>query len=248
MRTKDLVDYTGRLLEVSRFRDYCPNGLQVEGRAQTRILVTGVTASLAFVEQAVAAGADTVLVHHGYFWKNEPVVVTGTRRARLACLLRNEVNLVAYHLPLDAHPDFGNNAQLAQRLGIAVEGWFGDQAIAAWGAPQRSSTVGAFARVVEERLARAPLVIGSPERPLRRLAWCTGGAQDLLAEAVDLGVDAFLTGEVSERTVHLSRESGVAFFAAGHHATERYGVQALGAHLAARFGLEHLFLDEENPV
>ena len=248
MQTNDLINYTGRLLEVSRFRDYCPNGLQVEGRPATRKLATGVTASLAFLEGAIAAGADTVLVHHGYFWKNEPVVVTGPRKARLALLLRNEVNLIAYHLPLDAHPELGNNVQLAHRLGLDVEGWFGDQAIAAWGAPKQPLTLGALATMLEERLARPPLVIGSPDRLLRRLAWCTGGAQDLLAEAVDLGVDAFLTGEVSERTVHLSRETGVAFVAAGHHATERYGVQALGAHLADRFGLEHLFLDDENPV
>jgi dinuclear metal center YbgI/SA1388 family protein len=248
MNTRDLVDYTGRLLDATRFRDYCPNGLQVEGRPETRRLATGVTASLALLERAIAAGVDTVLVHHGYFWKNDPVVVTGPRKARLALLLRNEVNLIAYHLPLDAHPELGNNAQLARRLGLGVQGWFGEQAIAAWGAPEQPLTLGAFASMLEERLARPPLVIGSPERPLRRLAWCTGGAQDLLADAVDLGVDAFLTGEASERTVHLSRETGVAFLAGGHHATERYGVQALGAHLADRFGLEYLFLDDENPV
>ena len=248
MQTRDLVDYTGRLLEVSRFRDYCPNGLQVEGRAETRKLATGVTASLAFLERAIAAGADTVLVHHGYFWKNEPVEITGPRKARLALLLRNDMNLVAYHLPLDAHSDLGNNAALARRLDLGVQGWFGDQGIAAWGAPNGLLTLGAFAAIVEERLARRPLVIGSPERPLRRIAWCTRGAQDLLADAVELGVDAFLTGEASERTVHLSRETGVAFLAAGHHATERYGVQALGVHLADRFGFEHVFLDEDTPV
>jgi dinuclear metal center YbgI/SA1388 family protein len=248
MRTSDLVDYTGRLLEVSRFRDYCPNGLQVEGRPETHKLATAVTASLAVLERAIAAGADTVLVHHGYFWKNEPVVVTGPRKARLALLLRNEVNLLAYHLPLDAHPEVGNNAALARCLDLRIHGWFGDQAIAAWGAPEQSLTLAALAAMVEERLARPPLVIGSPQHALRRLAWCTGGAQDLLAEAVELGVDGFLTGEVSERTVHLSRETGVAFLAAGHHATERGGVRALGAHLAGRFGLEHFFVNEENPV
>lgn len=243
-----MVDYTGRLLEVSRFRDYCPNGLQVEGRAETRRLATAVTASLAVLQRAIAAGADSLLVHHGYFWKNEPPVVSGPRKARLALLLGSDVNLIAYHLPLDAHPELGNNAALARRLDLSIAGWFGDQAIAAWGAPAQPSTLGTFARIVEARLARPPLVIGAPQRALRRIAWCTGGAQDLLAEAVALGVDAFLTGEVSERTVHLSRETGVAFLAAGHHATERYGVQALGAHLAERFGVEHFFLDEENPV
>ncbi len=248
MQTSELVDYTGRLLEVSRFHDYCPNGLQVEGCAETRRLATAVTASLAVVQRAIAAGADSLLVHHGYFWKNEPPVVTGPRKTRLALLLGGDVNLIAYHLPLDAHPEFGNNAALARRLDLQIEGWFGDQAIAAWGVPSQPPTLGAFACTVEARLARPPLVIGAPERRLRRIAWCTGAAQDLLEEAVALGVDAFLTGEVSERTVHLSRETGVAFLAAGHHATERYGVQALGAHLAERFGLEHFFLDEENPV
>lgn len=248
MQTSELVDYTERLLEVPRFRDYCPNGLQVEGRSETRRLATAVTASLAVLQQAVAAGADSLLVHHGYFWKNEPSVVTGPRRARLALLLGSDVNLIAYHLPLDAHPELGNNAALAARLELRVEGWFGDQHIAAWGTPARPLTLGEFARSVENRLARPPLVVGAPERPLRRVAWCTGGAQDLLGDAIALGVDAFLTGEVSERTVHLSRETGVAFLAAGHHATERYGVQALGAHLAERFGVEHFFLDEDNPA
>ena len=248
MQTKELVDYTGRLLEAARFRDYCPNGLQVEGRSHTRKLVTGVTASLAFLERAIAAGADTVLVHHGYFWKNEPAVVTGPKKARLRLLLESDVNLVAYHLPLDAHRELGNNAQLARRLGATVQGWFGEQDIAAWGILEEPCTLAALAARVEDRLARRPLVVGDPLRSMARLAWCTGGAQDFLADAVELGVDAFITGEVSERTVHLSRETGVAFIAAGHHATERYGVQALGAHLAERFGLEHIFIDDDNPA
>jgi dinuclear metal center YbgI/SA1388 family protein len=248
MQTSELLDYTGRLLEVSRFRDYCPNGLQVEGRGETSRLATAVTASLAVLERAIAGGADSLLVHHGYFWKNEPPVISGPRRARLALLLRHDVNLLAYHLPLDAHPELGNNAALAQRLGLRIDGWFGDQAIAAWGEPAQAQTLRDFARVVEARLARPPLCIGDPGRPVRRIAWCTGAAQDLLEAAVGLGVDAFLTGEVSERTVHLARETGVGFLAAGHHATERYGVQALGVHLAERFGLEHFFIDDENPV
>ena len=248
MQTSELLDYTGRLLEVSRFRDYCPNGLQVEGRCETSRLATAVTASLAVLERAIAGGADSLLVHHGYFWKNEPPVISGPRRARLALLLRHDVNLLAYHLPLDAHPLMGNNAALAQRLGLRIDGWFGDQAIAAWGEAAQAQTLRDFARVVEARLARPPLCIGDPGRPVRRIAWCTGAAQDLLEAAVGLGVDAFLTGEVSERTVHLARETGVGFLAAGHHATERYGVQSLGVHLAERFGLEHFFIDDENPV
>jgi dinuclear metal center YbgI/SA1388 family protein len=248
MLTRALVDYTGRLLEVSRFRDYCPNGLQVEGRDSIRKLCTGVTASLAVLEQAIVAGADAVLVHHGYFWKNEAAPVTGAKKARLAMLLKNDVNLLAYHLPLDAHRELGNNAQLARRLDLSIAGWFGDQDICAWGEPAPPLTAGMLADRVAERLTRTPQLIGDPSRLVRRLAWCTGGAQDFLSDAVDLGVDAFITGEVSERTFHLSRESGVTFLAAGHHATERYGVQALGNHLAETFGIEHAFIDEENPV
>jgi dinuclear metal center YbgI/SA1388 family protein len=163
-------------------------------------------------------------------------------------LLKNDVNLLAYHLPLDAHRELGNNAQLGRRLDLSIVGWFGSQDVCAWGEPALPLTAGMLADRVAERLTRTPQLIGDPSRLVRRLAWCTGGAQDFLSDAVDLGVDAFITGEVSERTFHLSRESGVAFLAAGHHATERYGVQALGNHLAETFGIEHAFIDEENPV
>ena len=248
MEVKYLLDYTGQLLEAARFRDYCPNGLQVEGRSRIHTLVSGVSASQALLEAAAEAGADTILVHHGWFWKNDEARVVGIRRQRLKFLLEREINLIAYHLPLDAHPQLGNNAQLAQRLGFNIEGWFGEQQIGAYGTLQTPVVLQALCTNVEQTLQRKPLAIGEPQHEIRRIAWCSGGAQNYLAQAIELGVDAFLTGEVSEHTVHLARESGVAFIAAGHHATERYGVQALGEHLAAQFSLTHHFLDIDNPV
>jgi dinuclear metal center YbgI/SA1388 family protein len=244
----ELENYTGQLLEAARFRDYCPNGLQVEGRPQVGHLVSGVSASLALLEAAIAAGADAILVHHGYFWRNEPAPIVGLKRRRLALLLKNEVSLLAYHLPLDAHAQLGNNAQLAGLLGFETEGWFGEQSIAAYGRLSQPLPLSGLAAEMEHRLARKPLVIGDDAAIIRRIAWCSGAAQDYLDEAVNLGVDAFVTGEVSERTVHLARESGVAFISAGHHATERYGVKALGDHLARHFGLKHSFIDIPNPV
>lgn len=248
MKLKELEGYIGQLLEISSFRDYCPNGVQVEGRAEVAKIVSGVSASLDLLQAASAAGADAVLVHHGYFWKTESPRIVGTKRARIAHLIEHNMSLLAYHLPLDAHPVLGNNAQLAQLLGCRLEGRFGEQNVAAQGSMLQPMPLQELAGVVEEKLQRRPLVVGDDSAVIRRLAWCSGGAQDYLGAAIELGVDAFLTGEISEHTVHLARESGVAFIAAGHHATERYGVQALGAHLARQFGLKHQFIEIENPV
>jgi dinuclear metal center YbgI/SA1388 family protein len=248
MEIRNLLDYTGQLLETGRFRDYCPNGLQVEGRKQVRTLVSGVSANQALLEAAAKIGADVILVHHGWFWKNEEARVVGIRRQRLKFLLERDINLIAYHLPLDAHPQLGNNAQLAKRLGFKIEGWFGEQQIGAYGTLQAPVGLQALSANIAQVLHRQPLVIGESQHQIHRIAWCSGAAQDYLAQAVELNVDAFLTGEVSEHTVHMARESGVAFIAAGHHATERYGVQALGEHLAEQFGLVHQFIDIENPV
>jgi dinuclear metal center YbgI/SA1388 family protein len=248
MKLTELLDYTGQLLEVARFRDYCPNGLQVEGKAEIATLVSGVSASLRLLEAAADLGADAILVHHGWFWNNEEARVTGVKRRRLAFLLQRDISLIGYHLPLDAHPELGNNAQLGRLLGITIEDWFGEQRIAAYGNLPQAETLQAFGVRVGAALQRAPLMIGDVNQPIRRVAWCTGAAQDYLAQAVALGVDAFVTGEASEHTVHLARESGVAFIAAGHHATERYGVRALGEYLAQRFQLRHEFMDIDNPV
>ena len=248
MQLSELVHYTDVLLEAPRFRDYCPNGLQVEGRPEVRRIVTGVTACFDLLRAAVDAGADAILVHHGYFWRNDDPRVTGFRRQRLQWLLRHELSLIAYHLPLDAHRTLGNNVQLGARLGLDSAQWFGEQDVATLGRLPEAMTLGAFADRVETCLGRKPLVVGDGQRMLGRLAWCTGAAQGYMEEAVRLGADAYLTGEISEQTVHLARETGVALIAAGHHATERYGIQALGAHLAEQFGLAHEFIDIPNPV
>jgi dinuclear metal center YbgI/SA1388 family protein len=248
MQLSELVHYTDVLLDAPRFRDYCPNGLQVEGRPEVRRIVTGVTACLDLLRAAVDAGADAILVHHGYFWRNDDPRVTGFRRQRLQWLLHHELSLIAYHLPLDAHRTLGNNIQLGTRLGLDSAQWFGEQDLATLGRLPETMTLAAFADRVETCLGRKPLVVGDGQRLLGRLAWCTGAAQGYMEEAVRLGADAYLTGEISEQTVHIARETGVALIAAGHHATERYGVRALGAHLAEQFGLAHEFIDIPNPV
>ena len=248
MLLNELRNYIGSLLEVSRFRDYCPNGVQVEGKAQVQRIASGVTASQLLLDAATAWGADAILVHHGYFWRNEDSAVTGIKKHRLAHLLRHDVSLLAYHLPLDAHAELGNNTQLGRQLDFMEQGRFGEQDIACHGELARELSLAQLSARIADRLQRAPQVIGEGSRPIRRIAWCSGGAQDYFENAVLLGVDAFLTGEISEQNVHVARETGVAFIAAGHHATERYGVQALGEHLASRFGVEHRFFDLDNPV
>jgi dinuclear metal center YbgI/SA1388 family protein len=213
-----------------------------------RRIATGVTASQAVLEAATAWGADAILVHHGYFWRSEDAAITGIKKRRVAHLLKHDISLLAYHLPLDAHPELGNNAQLAGRLGFVVQGNFGEQDIAMHGALAQAQSLQQLTRHIEHTLQRAPQVIAHANPNIARIAWCSGGGQGYFEQAVALGVDAFLTGEISEQNVHVAQETGVAFIAAGHHATERYGVQALGEHLAKRFGLEHLFFDQVNPV
>ncbi|MBE0615571.1 MAG: Nif3-like dinuclear metal center hexameric protein [Burkholderiales bacterium] len=248
MQREELNRYLDGLLEISRYQDYCPNGLQVEGRGTIRRVVSGVTASLDLIQAALAQDADTILVHHGYFWKGDDPCITGTRRARIASLIAHDLNLFAYHLPLDGHAELGNNAQLGKRLGLVQTGRFADQAIGFSGDLDAPLRLDAFADRVKLRLGREPLVIGDMAKQVRTIAWCTGAAQGFFEDAIRVGADAYLSGEISEQQVHLARESGVAFIAAGHHATEKYGVQALGEHLAARFGLEHRFVDIHNPV
>lgn len=240
-----------KLLEPHRFRDYCPNGLQVEGRQEISRIVSGVTASQALIEAAIASGADMLLVHHGYFWKGEAQEITGMKRKRLQKLLTSDLNLFAYHLPLDAHPDFGNNAQLGRLLGFSQEtvvGRPGDTPLVAVGTLKEPLTHQAMLEFLEERLQRQPMGIEGEAKLINRVAWCTGAAQNYIDLAVELGVDAFITGEVSEQTFHVVRETGIHFFAAGHHATERYGVQAVGNYLADKFALNHQFIDIDNPV
>ncbi len=245
-----LVQEADRYLDAARISDYCPNGLQVEGRQLVARIVSGVTASQALLDAAVEAHADVVLVHHGYFWKNEDARIVGMKQRRLKTLLSNDISLLAYHLPLDVHPEVGNNIRLGQLLGLTAEGPLEP------GNPRSVGLVGSlcepmspldFMRRIHEVLGREPLMVEGSS-PIQRVAWCTGGAQGYIEQAVAAGVDAYITGEISEPTAHIARENGLSFFAAGHHATERYGVRALGEYLASRFGIEHQFIDCPNPA
>lgn len=251
----ELTRWIDTTLSTGQFKDYCPNGLQVEGRPHVRHIIAGVSATQALIDIAIKKKADALLVHHGWFWKNEDPYVRGPKRARLASLLAHDISLLAYHLPLDAHPELGNNAQLARVLGFEAERdsqgapqCCGPENLIWLGSPGTDQTLASIGQTVTRQLNREPLLIGDPQRSIRRIAWCTGAAQGMMHEAVAAGVDAYLTGEVSEPTVHLARETGVAFIGAGHHATERYGVQALAAAIAGQFGIRCEFVDIDNPV
>ncbi len=242
----DILQTLNTWLTPENFQDYCPNGLQVEGAEQVQTLITGVTASQDLIDAAIAARADMLLVHHGYFWKGEDQRVVGIKRQRIQALLQHNINLVAYHLPLDDHPEYGNNRQLAQVLGInnarPLNGlvWQGELATA--------MTVAQLKEYLAARLNRAPLHVGKGVERISTVGWCTGAAQSYISKAQQAGLDAFISGEISEPTTHFAREAGIHYFAAGHHATERYGVNALGDALAAEFGIKHRFIDCDNPV
>ena len=254
----DLSLYLDDHLQVARIKDYCPNGLQVQGKPIIKTLVSGVTASLALIEEAIALKADAIMVHHGWFGKNDDARVIGQLHSRLKLLMDHEINLFAYHLPLDVHPVLGNNAQLAKVMGWkplkGSERAFLGSALPLdgliWeGRPEASQkTLGQLARSISGRLGRDPLVIGDLNKPIKRIAWCTGGAQGYINQAIEMKVDAYISGEVSEQTFHAAEESGVAYIAAGHHATERYGIGALGEFVAQKYKLKHQFVDIPNPV
>lgn len=248
---QQLADAFDALLEPGRFKDYGPNGLQVEGRAQVRRIVSGVTASRALIEAAIAEQADALFVHHGLFWRGQDGRVTGWMKQRLALLLRHDLNLFAYHLPLDAHPELGNNAQLGRVLGLQVEGRFGDQELGFLGRRAGGGSFAsprALAEHVQQALGRRATLVEGEAGPVSRIAWCTGGAQGWFEAAIAAGAQAFLTGEISEPQAHYARECGVSFLACGHHASERYGAPAVAAHVAAQLGLEHRFIDIDNPA
>lgn len=248
MQRRELCAYLDATLDAARFRDYCPNGLQVEGRADINKVVCGVTASQALIDEAIRQGADALVVHHGWFWKGEDGRVTGMRKARMAALLKHDINLIAYHLPLDAHGELGNNAQLARVAGWLVEGRFAEQDIGFYGRTAERQSAAAVAAHLHQVLGRQPLLVGNGEREVARIAWCTGGAQGYFEQAIAVGADLFVSGEISEQTTHLARESGVPYIAAGHHATERYGVQALAQRLTDVFGIQCRYVEVENPV
>lgn len=248
LHRQDMESHLQQLLSVSVFKDYGPNGLQVEGKTEVHKIVSGVTASLALIEAAVEHKADALLVHHGLFWRGHDGRVTGWLKRRLELLLAHQINLFAYHLPLDAHPLLGNNAQLGQRLGWTVESHFGEQALGCLATVPQVYDLPGLSAWLETQVRHPIVMVPGDGRALRRLAWCTGGAQSYFEAAIAAGADAFITGEISEPQAHYARESGVAFLACGHHASERYGVQALGHHLASQFGIEHLFIDIDNPA
>lgn len=247
----ELVKFCDELLDVAAFSDYAPNGLQIEGVAEVSKIVTGVTASQALIDAAIEAKADLLLVHHGFFWKGESACITGIKRRRIGRLIENNLSLLSYHLPLDAHPEYGNNAQLAQRLDLKIEGRFGlhdgDQ-IGMYGRLPKAMSAEEFAQHVSQVLGRQVLHLAGNEEQIIKVAWCTGAAQSYIESTPQLEVQAFISGEVSEQTTHFVRESGIHYYAAGHHATERYGVYALGNLLAQKFGVAHEFIDIANPI
>jgi len=251
MKSKEIVEYLTQLLNVNNINDYCPNGLQVEGKSDISKIITGVTASEMLIDAAIEQNADAILVHHGYFWKGESQVITGLKKNRLAKLLKHNINLLAYHLPIDVHPELGNNAQLADLLGITnvtpVDG-IKPKGVLMRGELVTPMSIDALGQLINQKLQRQPLINNADDKLVSSIAWCTGGGQGYIDKAAELGVDAFLTGEASEQTIHSSREFGIHFIAAGHHATERYGVKALGEHLADKFDLDIEFIDIHNPV
>ncbi|MEZ9902633.1 Nif3-like dinuclear metal center hexameric protein [Vibrio breoganii] len=233
-------------------KDYAPNGLQVEGSKTINKVVTGVTASQALIDKAIELGADAILVHHGYFWKGEPEPIVGMKGRRIRSLIKNDINLYGYHLPLDIHPQLGNNARLAQLLGIDVEGGLEGhaQSVAMHGRLKQALSGAEFAKRIDKALDREPLHIApeNADKMIETVGWCTGGGQDYIQLAADNDLDAFISGEISERTTFVAREQDIHYFSAGHHATERYGIKALGEWLAAEHGLDVTFVDINNPV
>lgn len=251
---QELLTYLDHLLSPEQYQDYSPNGLQLQGQTQIKHIVTGVTASLALIQAAIDKGADTLIVHHGWFWKNEDPRIIGMKHQRIATAIGHRLNIFAYHLPLDGHPVYGNNTQLGQVLGFELDRddtgelrRCGPHNLIQLGHLKTPKTLAEVAKHVDKTLQRKPQYVGDPQQKIQRVAWCTGGAQGFMPDAMAAGADLYITGEASEHSYHYARESSTAFMAAGHHATERYGVKALGEHLAEQFGLQVEFIDLDNP-
>lgn len=245
---KNVTHYINDLLAIDTFKDYAPNGLQVEGEEKLSKIITGVSATHALIEAAIEKKAEAILVHHGWFWEKEDPRIIGMKYRRLKLLIEHDISLLGYHLPLDAHPELGNNAQLAKRLDIHIEDVMDEQGVGNIGRLSEYTSLEALGKKIERSLNRKPLLVSAGDHAIRRIAWCSGGAQGWINKAIEVGVDAFISGEISENTVHIARECGVHYIAAGHHATERYGIQALGDHVAAKFGLLCEFVDIDNPA
>jgi dinuclear metal center YbgI/SA1388 family protein len=250
MDRDELIDYLEQLLNSATFSDYAPNGLQVEGKGEVNRICTAVSASYEVIKQAQSLSADALIVHHGYFWKGEPSVLVGMKKNRIAALMTADINLLAYHLPLDCHPTLGNNVLLAKCfhaqdvLSHSVRQtpnllWSGDLS--------QPTSFTAYHASLKKHFGAQVQAVEAGDHAIQRIAWCSGGAQDFITDAAALGVDAYISGEVSERTYYQAKELGVHYFACGHHATERGGVQALGQHLAEHFGIEHVYIEVQNP-
>lgn len=249
VKLADMIAHLDEFLAVDKVRDYCPNGLQIESVAEVNKIVTGVSANMDLIQAAVSNGADTVLVHHGFFWKGEEQTISGIKGGRIRSLIKNDINLLAYHLPLDIHPQVGNNVLLAERMGVTVDGSFGRAGnidLGIYGRLLNSLTAVDLQEKLELILGRVPEVIGSMDKLISTVGICTGAAQDFIEEAASVGVDAFISGEISERTPHMAKELGINYFTAGHHATEKFGIQALGEYLAEKFEVEVEFVDIAN--
>lgn len=248
MELNDLTRYLTQILQPERFNDYCPNGLQVEGRREVGKIATGVTASMALIEAALDKDVDAILVHHGYFWRGESPTITGMKKRRIQTLLNHDVSLFAYHLPLDAHPEFGNNVMLGKQLDLKITRWLDDKNMLAVSDLETPIIAQSLTNAIEQKLRRTPQFIGDQKRYIKSVAWCTGAAQQYIDQAIAANVDLYISGEISEQTIHAVRESGTAYIAAGHHATERYGIAALGEFLAKNLEISHEFIDIDNPV
>lgn len=248
MELNRLVSELANFLQVNRFQDYCPNGLQVEGRPEVRRIVTGVTASQALIDAAIEVDADAIMVHHGYFWRGEPAEVIGMKKNRLKQLLTHDISLLAYHLPLDAHTEVGNNVQLGKVLDWPIVRYLDDKNMVPMAALQSSISLQQLADHVSQQLGRQVQLLGESNQQVQTVAWCTGAAQSYIQQAVTADIDVFLSGEVSEPTWHTVQETGTAYIAAGHHATERYGIQALGEWVARNYAIEHIYVEVDNPI
>jgi len=251
MKNTELLNWLNSQMQPHLIKDYCPNGLQVEGKSEVNNIITGVTACQALIDAAIEHSADALLVHHGFFWKSENPAIVGMKYQRIKALIDNGINLYAYHLPLDVHPEFGNNSQLGKLLGLEdihpVEGIKPDGVVMR-GTCDPDSSVTDFARRAEQLLGRTPLLVGNTNRKINQVAWCTGGGQSFIEQVAEHGVDLFISGEISEQTTHIARELGIVYMSAGHHATERYGVKALGERIARELALDVTFIDIDNPV
>ncbi len=251
MKLNQLASYLNAQLQINKFKDYCPNGLQIEGKSEVKRIITGVTACQQLIDVAIEKQADAILVHHGFFWKGEGEPIVGIKKQRIQALLKHDISLLAYHLPLDSHQEWGNNIQLAKVLDFDITGPIdpSDDRVPGYiGRLKKPMSAQQLSQHIAQALNRTPQHIGEEDDTIQTIAWCTGGAQSYMQYAIDQGIDAYLTGEINEPSVHNARESGTHYYAAGHHATERYGAKVLGEHLATKFALDVEFIDIDNPV